>query len=255
MKDATGIEYEVYDNKKILFMLNNSHDQDVLIHTNDFATLEQKISDGLIFGARHIGRIKAFVSDDDNFGIINVDGNDEMRYLMDTLYELKRIDKKVYAEKPILIQSQLLSFAHFDWCMNLGFRIYIGRWHCTKESFKEQEINNSYKLNVLEIKPSMTETDKEIRWGHNISRLIVAGHFDQALYTIDHDDYLNQLRVLYNDCQNSEGFQNLLKALYKTYHVSELPGLTINEETGLFDQHREVVEYEDITGTFELHKV
>lgn len=254
MKDATGIEYEVYDNKKILFMLNNSHDQDVIICTNT-ATLEQKTSCGYIFGARRIGRMKALASGDDTIGIITIDGNDEMRCLMDTLYELKRADEKAYAEKPILIQSQLLSFAHFDWCMNLGFRVYIGRWYCTKESFKEQEINNSYKLNVLEIKPSMTEDNKEIRWAHNISRLIVAGHFDQALHTIDHDDYLNQLRVLYDDCQNSEGFQNLLKVIGKTCHVSELPGLTINEETGLFDQHREVVEYEEMTDTFELRRV
>lgn len=254
MKDATGIEYEVYDNKKILFMLNNSHDQGVIICTNA-ATLEQKTSCGYIFGARRIGRMKALASGDDTMGIITIDGNDEMRCLMDTLYELKRADEKAYAEKPILIQSQLLSFAHFDWCMNLGFRVYIGRWHCTKDSFKEQEINNSYKLNVLEIKPSMTEDNKEIRWAHNISRLIVAGHFDQALHTIDHDDYLNQLRVLYDDCQNSEGFQNLLKVIGKTCHVSELPGLTINEETGLYDQHREVVEYEDITSTFELRKI
>lgn len=254
MKDATGIEYEVYDNKKILFMLNNSHDQDAIICTNT-ATLEQKTSCGYIFGARRIGRMKALASGDDTIGIITIDGNDEMRCLMDTLYELKRADEKAYAEKPILIQSQLLSFAHFDWCMNLGFRVYIGRWHCTKESFKEQEINNSYKLNVLEIKPSMTEDNKEIRWAHNISRLIVAGHFDQALHTIDHDDYLNQLRVLYDDCQNSEGFQNLLKVIGKTCHVSELPGLTINEETGLFDQHREVVEYEEMTDTFELRRV
>ena len=199
--------------------------------------------------------MKALASGDDTIGIITIDGNDEMRCLMDTLYELKRTDEKAYAEKPILIQSQLLSFAHFDWCMNLGFRVYIGRWHCTKESFKEQEINNSYKLNVLEIKPSMTEDNKEIRWAHNISRLIVAGHFDQALHTINHDDYLNQLRVLYDDCQNSEGFQNLLKVIGKICHVSELPGLTINEETGLFDQHREVVEYEEMTDTFELRKI
>ena len=143
-------EPKVLENKKILFMMNN------LSHPSYVNTIDRII--GSI-------RINKFYNLDVLGNVVNISCRDDFESFMNNLERFKKNNIEGFERLKILVQTTDISSMSFGLTERFGFKIFVGRW------FKDQ--TNNLRLNVLEIKPHMPEIDKDVKFEHNISRLLV----------------------------------------------------------------------------------
>lgn len=213
-------ECKVYDNKAILFMLNNSNFTDEII--NDSARL---------------GRSN-YISSEDPYGSICPNSLDDTRYIIEYVDQLKEKDIKKYEETPLLIETRCMSLIDFSLRTRLGFKLYLGRWYCDESDFSDEDINKVFHLSVLEIKPHMKETNKDLRICHNLQRLIVGHHFDHSLFYNKDDTYLNELKSLYDVCSKNKNTQEFYDIFRSILHVSVMLENTISVVNNSENNHR-----------------
>lgn len=167
-------EPKVLENKKILFMLNTVNEQ----------TFNDKKVDN------YIGLIGPNAIGQEGF-IINLICHDDVSDFVRNLNVLNLYEASTYEKLPILVQTTDISAMGFTLTERLGFKIFLGRWFFDK--------NNGLKLKVLEIKPHMTEIDKDLRFEHNIHKLCIGGAFEESLSGVDDRYFLELLDFERND--------------------------------------------------------
>ena len=151
-------EPKVLENKKILFMMNN------LSHPSYVGVIDRII--GSI-------RINKFYNLDVLGNVVNISCRDDFESFMNNLERFKKNNIEGFERLKILVQTTDISSMSFGLTERFGFKIFVGRW------IKDQ--NNNFRLNVLEIKPHMSEIDKDLKFQHNISKLCIGHKFDNAL--------------------------------------------------------------------------
>lgn len=176
-------EPKVLENKKILFMMNN------LSHPSYVNAIDRIV--GSI-------RINNFYNLDAPEKVVNISCRDDFESFMNNLERFKKNNIEGFERLKILIQTTDISSMSFGLTERFGFKIFVGRW------FKDQ--NNNLRLNVLEIKPHMSEIDKDLEFQHNISKLCIGHKFDNALSKLKpSENRLNELILfklnLDNPCQ------------------------------------------------------
>lgn len=160
-------EPKVLENKKILFMLNTVNEQD----------FDDKPINS------YIGLIGSNVIRQEGF-ITNLICHDDVSHFIRNLNVLNLYETSTYEKLPILVQTTDISTMSFTLTERLGFKIFLGGWFFDK--------NDDLKLKVLEIKPHMTEIDKDLRFEHNIHKLCIGGAFEESLRCVD-DRYFLEL--------------------------------------------------------------
>ena len=164
-------EPKVLENKKILFMMNN------LSHPSYVNAIDRII--GSI-------RVNNFYNLDAHENVVNISCRDDFESFMNNLERFKKNNIEGFERLKILIQTTDISSMSFSLTERFGFKIFVGRW------FKDQ--NNNLRLNVLEIKPHMSEIDKDLEFQHNISKLCIGHKFDNALSKLKpSENRLNEL--------------------------------------------------------------